>query len=72
MKVLLYSNFSKELKKMKSPSSVRNGSFHPPKYRSKVQKIREETLKGLFSNLLILTAHLFGTLEGNPLQIDKT
>jgi hypothetical protein len=37
---------------MKSPSSMRNGRFHPPKYKGKVQKTREETLKELFSNLL--------------------
>jgi hypothetical protein len=30
---------------------MRNGRFHPPKCRSKVQKIREETL-------LISTGHL--------------
>jgi hypothetical protein len=47
---------------MKSPSSMKNGRFHLPKYRGKVQKSREETLKGLFSNLLILTAHLFGLM----------
>jgi hypothetical protein len=47
---------------MKSPSSMRNGRFHPPKCRSKVQKIEEETLKGLFSRLLIPVAHLFGLM----------
>jgi hypothetical protein len=49
-------------KKMKSPSSMRNERFHPSKYRGKVQKIRVETLKGLFSNLLVLAAHLFGLM----------
>jgi hypothetical protein len=39
MKVLVYSNFSKKWKKMKSLSSMRNGRFHPPKCRGKVQKI---------------------------------
>jgi hypothetical protein len=62
IKVLVYSNFSKKLEKMKSPSSMRNGRFHPSKCRAKVQKIGEETLKGLFSNLLIPAAHLFGLM----------
>jgi sterol desaturase/sphingolipid hydroxylase (fatty acid hydroxylase superfamily) len=71
MKVLVYSNFSKNKtwKKMKSPSSMRNGRFHPSKCRSKVQKTREEVqktreeiLKGLFSNLLIHAAYLFGLM----------
>jgi hypothetical protein len=64
MKVLVSSNFSKDKiwKKMKSPSSMRNERFHPSKYRGKVQKIRVETLKGLFSNLLVLAAHLFGLM----------
>jgi hypothetical protein len=40
MKVLVYSNFSqKKWKKMKSPSSMRNGRFHPSKPRGKVQKM---------------------------------
>jgi hypothetical protein len=47
---------------MKSPSSMKNGRFHPSKCRGKVQKIGEETFKGLFSNLLILAAHLFGLM----------
>jgi hypothetical protein len=34
----------------------------PPKYRGKVQKAGEETLKGLFSNLFIPAAHLFGLM----------
>jgi hypothetical protein len=64
MKVLVYSNFSKNKtwKKMKSPSSMRNGRFHPSKCRGKVQKTREEILKGLFSNLLIHAAYLFGLM----------
>jgi hypothetical protein len=36
---------------------MRIGRFHPSKYRSKVKKIGEETLKGLFSKLLIHAAH---------------
>jgi hypothetical protein len=47
---------------MKSPSSMKNGRFHPPKYRGKVQKTREETFKGLSSNFLIPTTHLFGLM----------
>jgi hypothetical protein len=47
---------------MKSPSSIKNGRFHPPKCRSKVQKIGEETLKGLFSNFFIPATHLFGLM----------
>jgi hypothetical protein len=41
---------------------MRNGRFHPSKYRGKVQKTREETLKGLSSNLLIPTTYLFGLM----------
>jgi hypothetical protein len=62
MKVLVYSNFRKKWKKMKSPSSMRNGRFHPSKYRGKVPKTGEETLKGLFSRFLIPAAHLFGLM----------
>jgi hypothetical protein len=64
MKVHVYSKFSKNKiwKKMKSPSSMRNGRFHPPKCKGKVQKIGEETLKGLFSKFLIPAAHLFGLM----------
>jgi hypothetical protein len=63
IKVLVYSNLSKnKFGKMKSPSSMKNGRFHPSKNRYKVQKTGEETLKGLFSNLLILAAHLFGLI----------
>ena len=47
---------------MKSPSSMRNGRFHPPKYTGKVQKTEEETLKGLLSNFLILATHMFGLM----------
>jgi hypothetical protein len=36
--------------------------FHPLKCRGKVQKIGEETLKGLFSRFLIPIAHLFGLM----------
>jgi hypothetical protein len=64
MKVLVYSNlFFKQIwKKMKSPSSMRNERFHPPKCRDKVQKIGEETLKRFFSKLLIPATHLFGLM----------
>jgi hypothetical protein len=41
---------------------MRNERFHPPKCRGKVQKIEEETLKGLFSKFLIPAAHLFGLM----------
>jgi hypothetical protein len=41
---------------------MREGRFHPPKCRGKVQKIGEETLKGLLSRFLIPTAHLFGLM----------
>jgi hypothetical protein len=42
MKVLVYSKFNKNkiCKKMKSPSSMKNGRFHPPKCRGKLQKMR--------------------------------
>jgi hypothetical protein len=61
----VYSKFRKNKiwKKIKSPSSMWNGRFHLPKYRGKVQKIGEETLKGLFSIFLIPTAHLFGLMK---------
>jgi hypothetical protein len=39
MKVQVYSNFSKKFKKMKSLSSMRNGRFHTPKCRGKLQKM---------------------------------
>jgi hypothetical protein len=41
MKVLVYSTFSKRkfMKKMKSPSSMRSGRFHPPKCIGKLQKM---------------------------------
>jgi hypothetical protein len=41
---------------------MRDGRFHPPKSRGKIQKIEEETFKGLFSRFLILIAHLFGLM----------
>jgi hypothetical protein len=34
---------------MKSLSSMKNGKFHPSKYRGKVPKTEEEILEGLFS-----------------------
>jgi hypothetical protein len=40
MKVQEYFNFNqKNWKNRKFPSSMRNGRFHPPKYRGKVQKM---------------------------------
>jgi hypothetical protein len=41
MKVQMYSKFGKNKiwKKMKSPSSMKNGRFHPPKCRGKLQKM---------------------------------
>jgi hypothetical protein len=64
MKVQVYSKFIKnKIRKInKSPCSMREGRFHPPKCRSKVQKIGEETLKGLLSRFFIPTAHLFGLM----------
>jgi hypothetical protein len=41
---------------------MREGRFHPSKCRGKVQKIGEETLKGLFSRFLIPTVHLLGLM----------
>jgi hypothetical protein len=41
---------------------MRNGRFNTSKCRGKLQKINEETLKGLFSRFLILAAHLFGLI----------
>jgi hypothetical protein len=41
---------------------MREGRFHLPKCRGKVQKIGEETLKGLFSRFFITSAHLFGLM----------
>jgi hypothetical protein len=38
-KVQVYSNFFLNWKKMKSLNSVRNGRFHPSKYRGKLQKM---------------------------------
>jgi hypothetical protein len=58
MKVLVYSKFRFFLKKMKSPSSMRNGRFHPPKCRAKVQKlevlyIHSPKIPGLSPNFFI-------------------
>jgi hypothetical protein len=60
----VYSNFNKNKiwKRIKSPTSMRDGRFFTSKYRGKLQKIGEETLKGLFSRFLILVAHLFGLM----------
>jgi hypothetical protein len=48
MKILVYSNFSKNKfwEKMNSPSSMRNGRFHPSKCRGKVQKQERKLSKG--------------------------
>jgi hypothetical protein len=64
MKVQVYSNFSKNKiwKKIKYPTSMRNGRNNTSKCTGKLQKIGEETLKGLFSRFLILAAHLFGLM----------
>jgi hypothetical protein len=64
MKVQVYSKFRKNKiwKTIKSPCTMRDGRIHPPKCRGKVQKIEEETLKGLFSRFLIPIAHLFGLM----------
>jgi hypothetical protein len=64
MKVQVYSNFSKNKiwKKIKSPTSMRTGRFNTSKCRGKLQKIGEETLKGLFSRFFSLAAHLFGLM----------
>jgi hypothetical protein len=42
MKVQVYYKFGKNKiwKKMKPPSSMRNGRFHPPKCKGKLQKMR--------------------------------
>jgi hypothetical protein len=65
MKVLPYSNFSPNSfkDKIKSLSSMKNGRFHLPKCRGKVQKTGEETFKGLFSNLLLHAAYFFGLIS---------
>jgi hypothetical protein len=41
MLIQVYSKFSKNKiwKKIKSPSTMKNGRFHPPKYRGKFQKM---------------------------------
>ena len=64
MKVLGYSKFAKKKiwKKIKSPSSMRNGRLHLPKCKGKVQKTGEKIVKGLFSKFLILAAYLFGLM----------
>jgi hypothetical protein len=55
--------FLAKIKLKKNEISKRNGRFHPPKCRGKVQKTREETLKELFSNFFIHAAHLFGLMK---------
>jgi hypothetical protein len=59
VKVLVCYNFRKNWKKMKSPSSMRSGRFHPPKCRGKVQKmevlyIHSSKMPGLFPYFLII------------------
>jgi hypothetical protein len=61
MKVQMYSNFIKKKKLGKNEISKLHED-HPSKCRGKVQKIGEETLKGLFSKLLI-PAPLFGLMK---------
>jgi hypothetical protein len=39
---------------------MREGRFHPPKCRGKVEKIGEKTLKGLFSRSLFLLPIFLG------------
>jgi hypothetical protein len=51
---------NKNWNKIKSIISMRNGRFHPPKCRGKVQKIEEKTLKGLFSKSLFLLPTFLG------------
>jgi hypothetical protein len=60
MKVLVYSDFSKKIRKNEIAKIHEEWKIIPFKCRGKVQKTREETLKGLFSNFLNLTTHLFG------------
>jgi hypothetical protein len=64
MKVQVFSKFSKNKiwKKVKSPNSMKNKRFNTSKCRGKLQKIGEDTLKGLFSRFLIPTAQLFGLM----------
>jgi hypothetical protein len=38
---------------MKSPSSMRNGRFHPPKYRGKVQKIGSVVVREFINSEVI-------------------
>jgi hypothetical protein len=58
MKVPIYSNFSKRIwKKIKFPSSMKNGRFNPLKNRGKVQKmgvlyIHSSKMPGPSSNFL--------------------
>jgi hypothetical protein len=47
---------------MNSLSSMKNKRSHPHKCRNKVQKTGVDTLKGLFSNLLLPATHLFGLM----------
>ena len=49
MKVFAYSNFNKKIEnKIKSLRSIKNGRFHRLKYRGKLQKVGEGTLKMAF------------------------
>jgi hypothetical protein len=66
MKVLVYFTFSKFffLKKVKSPSSMRNGRIHPPKCRDKLQKmgvlyINSPKMPGPSPNFLIIPNYYF-------------
>jgi hypothetical protein len=61
MKVLVYFNLRKiKLKKIKSPSSMRNGRFHSPKCRGKVQKSERKLSKGFFQTSLFLLPTVLG------------
>jgi hypothetical protein len=50
------------LEKKNPPTSMRNGRFNTSKCRGKLQKIGEETLKGLLSRFLIPAAYVFGLM----------
>jgi hypothetical protein len=77
MKVLVYFNFSKiNWKKMKSPSSMRNGKFHPPKCRSKVQKkgllyTYSSKMPGPSPNFLIIPKKNFKTKNWKKKEVAR-
>jgi hypothetical protein len=49
---------------------MRNGRFHPPKCRGKVQKTKEETFKRFFSNLYLPIAHPFGLMWSTHAKVN--